>query len=295
VPLGWHVWTNCRFKSGDLTSGADFAGIRVGEGNPVVIVGVLNTSPDSFYAGSVVRSPAEAVKRARRMLDKGADIVDVGAMSTAPRVKPIPVGLERRRLLPIVEALVRKFDSPISIDTQRAEIARAALKAGAHIINDVSGLKADPGMARVLADFGCSAVLMAARRKPGDVRTIEEIKHELGKSLRMCERNDIDLKKIAIDPGIGFGKGAEWDLHILANLRRLAALGRPICVAVSRKSFIGKVLDLPDPAGRLWGSLAATAIAVLNGADAIRTHDPKETLHAVRLAESVRSAGKPKS
>jgi len=111
----------------------------------------------------------------------------------------------------------------------------------------------------------------------------------------MCERHDIDLKKIAIDPGIGFGKGAEWDLHILANLRRLAALGRPICVAVSRKSFIGKVLDLPDPADRLWGSLAATAIAVLNGADVIRTHDPEETLHAVRVAEAVRSAREPKS
>lgn len=295
MPPGWHVWTNCLFRSGDLTRGADLAGIRVGGGNPVVIVGVLNISPDSFYAGSIVKGPAEAVKRARRMLDEGADIVDVGAMSTAPGVKPIPVGLERRRLLPIVNALVKKLDSPISVDTQRAEIARAALEAGAHIINDVSGLKADPEMARVLADFRCSAVLMAAKRKPGDVRTIEEIKHELGKSLRMCEHHDIDLKKIVIDPGIGFGKGAEWDLHILANLRRLAALGRPICVAVSRKSFIGKVLDLPDPADRLLGSLAATAIAVLNGADVIRTHDSEETLHAVRLAESVRSAGGPKS
>lgn len=282
-------------RGGDLTSSADLAGIRVGEGNPVVIVGVLNTSPDSFYAGSVVKSPTEAVKRARRMLDEGAGIIDVGAMSTAPGVKPIPVSLERRKLLPMVEALVRKLDSPISIDTQRAEIAEAALKAGAHIINDVSGLKADPEMARVLADFGCSAVLMAARQKPGDVRTIEGIKRELGKSLRMCERHDIDLKKIIIDPGIGFGKGAEWDLYILANLRRLAALERPICVAVSRKGFIGKVLDLPDPVDRLWGSLAATAIAVLNGADVIRTHDPEETLHAVRLAEAVRNAGKLKS
>lgn len=256
---------------------------------------MLNLSPNSFYAGSIVKNPAEAVNRAQRMLDEGANIIDVGAMSTAPRVKPIPTASERRRLLPIVEALVRKLDSPISIDTQRAEIAKAALNAGAHIINDVSGLKADPKMARVLADFGCSAVLMAARRKPGDVHTIEDIKHELGRSLRTCERHDIDLKKIVIDPGIGFGKGAEWDLYILANLRKLEALGRPICIAVSRKSFIGKVLDLPDPADRLWGSLAATAIAVLNGADIIRTHDPKETIYAVRVAESVRGARKSKS
>jgi dihydropteroate synthase len=273
---------------------AELGGIKVGDHHPVAIVGAMNLSPDSFYAGSVVKGPTEAVKRARCMLDEGADIIDVGAMSTAPGVKPIPLDLERRRLMPIVEALVKKLDSPISVDTQRAEIARAALKAGVHIINDVSGLKADPGMVRVLADFGCSAVLMAARRKPGDVRTIEGIKRELEESLRMCERHDIDLKKIAIDPGIGFGKGAEWDLHILANLKGLAALGRPICVAVSRKSFIGKVLDLPDPADRLWGSLAATAIAVLNGADVIRTHDPGETMHAVRLAESVRSAGSQK-
>jgi len=111
----------------------------------------------------------------------------------------------------------------------------------------------------------------------------------------MCERHGIDLKKIVVDPGIGFGKGAEWDLHILANLRMLEVLGRPICVAVSRKTFIGKVLNLPDPADRLWGSLATTTIAVLNGADVIRTHDPKESLHAVRLAEAVRSAEKSKS
>jgi len=229
------------------------------------------------------------------MLNEGADIIDVGAMSTAPGVKPIPAALERGRLLPIVEALARKLDSPVSVDTQRAEIAEAALKAGAHIINDVSGLKADSEMARVLADFGCSAVLMAAKLKPGDVRTIEDIEHELGKSLRMCERHGIHLKKIVIDPGIGFGKGTEWDLHILANLRKLKALGRPICVAISRKTFIGKVLNLSDPSDRLWGSLAATAIAVLNGADVIRTHDPKEALHAVRLAEAVRSVEKSKS
>jgi dihydropteroate synthase len=264
--------------------------IKIGDHHPVAVIGVLNLSPDSFYAGSIIRSPAEAVSRAQRMLDEGADIIDVGAMSTAPRVKPIPAGLEKRRLLPVAEALARKLDSPISIDTQRASIAKAALKAGVHIINDVSGLKADSEMARVLADFGCSALLMATRRKPGDVRTIEEIEHELGESLRICKRHNIDLKKIVIDPGIGFGKGAERDLHILANLGKLETLGRPICVAVSRKSFIGKVLNLPDPADRLWGSLAATVIAVLNGASIIRTHDPKETLQAVRIAEAVRDA-----
>jgi len=281
--------------SGDFTSHAEIAGIQIGKGNPVVIVGVLNTSPDSFYSGSVVKSPAEAVRRAQRMLDKGADIIDIGAMSTAPGVKPISAALEGRRLLPIAKAIRKELDAPISIDTQRAVIAEAALKAGAHIINDVSGLKADHKMARVLADFGCSTVLMATRQKPGDVRTIDEIRHALEDSLRICKRHDIDLKKIVLDPGIGFGKGVEWDLYILANMRKLLVLERPICVAVSRKSFIGKVLDLPDPTDRLWGSLAATVIAVLNSADIIRTHDPRETLHAIRIAEAVRSAGRPKS
>jgi dihydropteroate synthase len=274
---------------------SELAGIRVGGINPVVVVGVINISPDSFYADSVVKGPAEAVKRARRMLDDGADIIDVGAMSTAPGLRPISLDLELRRLLPIVEILVEEGDSPISIDTQRAEVAEVALKAGAQIINDVSGLKADPSMAKVLADFGCSAILMAARRKPGDVKTIEEIKQELRESLRICEHHDVDLKKIVIDPGIGFGKKAELDIHILANLRKLTALGRPMCVAVSRKSFIGKSLNLPDPADRLSGSLAATSIAVLNGVDVIRTHDPKETLPAIRLAEVVRSVENPKS
>ena len=276
-------------------SSADLAGIRIGGSNPVVVVGVLNISPDSFYAGSVIKSPAKAAKRAKRMLDEGADIIDVGAMSTAPGLKPISPDLELRRLLPIVEILVEEFDSPISVDTQRAEVAEAALKVGARIINDVSGLKADPRMAKVLADFGCSAILMASRQKPGDVGTIEEIKRELRESLRICERHDVDFKKIVIDPGIGFGKEAELDIRILANLRKLKVLERPICVAVSRKSFIGKLLDLPDPTDRLSGSLAATSIAVLNGADVIRTHDPKETLTAIRMAEAVRSAENPKS
>jgi dihydropteroate synthase len=273
---------------------AELAGIKVGGRNPVVLIGVLNVSPNSFYAGSVVQGPAGAVKRANRMLNEGADILDVGAMSTAPGAKPISAAVEKRRLLPVVKALVEELDAPISVDTQRADVARAALEAGAKIINDVSGLKADGEMVHVLAEFKCSAVVMAAEKRPGDVRTIEGIKRELRRSLQICQRHGIDPKKIVVDPGIGFGKGAEWDLYILANMRKLLALGRPICVAVSRKSFIGKVLNLPEPEDRLWGSLAATAVAVLNGADVIRTHDPKETLHAIRLAETIRGARKPK-
>lgn len=275
-------------------SRADLAGVRVGDDSPVVIIGALNIGPESFYRGSVVQGEVEAIERAGRMLEEGAGIIDVGAMSTAPGAKPISTSLERRRLIPIIKALTKELDAPISVDTQRATVAEAALGAGASMINDVSGLKADPRMARVVADFKCSAVLMAAREMPGDARTVDEIQRALRDSLRICERHGIETRKIVVDPGIGFGKGAEWDLYILANLSRLKALGRPICVAVSRKFFIGHVLNLPDPADRLWGSLAATAIAVLNGADVVRTHDPKETSHAIRVAEAVRSAQKPK-
>ncbi len=270
---------------------AELAGIRVGGGNPVVIVGAINVGPESFYRGSVVRSKAEAVERAGTMLEEGAHIIDVGAMSTAPGAKPIPTSLEMRRLIPVVRALVKGLDAPISVDTQRAKVAEAALEAGASIINDVSGLKADPKMARVISSFGCSTVLMAANERPGDAESIDEVMNALRDSLSICKLNGIDERKVVVDPGIGFGKGAEWDLHILANLGRLKNLGRPICVAVSRKSFIGRVLNLSDPGDRLWGSLAATAIAVLNGVDVVRTHDPKETSHAVRIAEAIRSAG----
>ncbi|MDI6820089.1 MAG: dihydropteroate synthase [Candidatus Hodarchaeaceae archaeon] len=268
---------------------ADLAGVRVGDDGPVVIIGALNIGPESFYRGSVVRGEGEVIERAGRMLEEGASIIDIGAMSTAPGIKPISASLERRRLIPVIKALAKELDAPISVDTQRAIVAEAALEAGAGMVNDVSGLKADPRMARVIADFKCSAVLMAARQRPGDARTVDEIRRALEDSLRICERHGIEAQKIAVDPGIGFGKGAEWDLYILANLNRLKALGRPICVAVSRKFFIGHVLNLPDPADRLWGSLAATAIAVLNGADVVRTHDPKETSHAIRVAEAVRS------
>jgi len=271
---------------------AELGGIKVGDGRPVAIIGVLNLSPESFYDGSVIRGSSQALRQARRMLSDGADIIDVGAMSTAPNVKPISMSSEKKRLLPVIKALVKEINAPISADTQRAAVAEAALEAGAKIINDVSGLKADPKMAGVVADARCSAILMAAKEKPGDAKRIGDVRAALQESLRICRRHGIDARKIVIDPGIGFGKGAEWDLHILANLQRLAVLRRPICVAVSRKAFIGKILGLPNPNDRLLGSLAATAIAVQNGAAVVRTHDPKETAQVVRVAEAILRSAK---
>lgn len=273
-----------------MISKAELGGVKVGDGCPVAMIGVLNLSPESFYSGSVVRGSAQALRRARRMLEQGADIIDIGAVSTAPNVEPISLDTERRRILPIIKILANKIDAPVSVDTQRAAIAEEALEIGAKIINDVSGLKSDPRMADVLAKSKCSAILMAARKRPGDVRTVAEIKCELYNSLNICKRSKIDVQKIVIDPGIGFGKGGDYDVQILANLKKLKDLGRPICVAVSRKAFIGRILGLKDPADRLAGSLAATAVAVINGADVVRTHDVEETLRAVRVAEAIRRA-----
>lgn len=257
-------------------------------------MGVINLAPESFYEGSIVKTPKKSVSRALKMSDAGAKIIDLGAMSTAPGVKPISEKVEKKRLLPALEAVLDGVDVPISVDTYRAEVARAALEKGAQIVNDVSGLKADPELAQVVSDYNCSAILMAAKRRPGDVQTIQEIRQALQKSLEICKRHKINLKKISIDPGIGFGKGAKFDLRILANLKKLSTFGPPICVGISRKSFIGKVLGLKDPADRLSGSLAATSIAVLNGAKIIRTHDPQETIHAVRITEAIQSEGEVK-
>ncbi|MFB0500825.1 MAG: dihydropteroate synthase [Candidatus Hadarchaeaceae archaeon] len=286
--------------------------VEVGDGVPVTIIYALNLSPDSFYKGSIVRSKREAVGRASKAIEEGARIIDVGAIGTGPRSKPISAEREMRELIPIIRVLAREFDAPISADTQRAEIAEAAISAGATVINDISGLKSEPKMAEIIAETGCSAVLMAAKRAPGDVYKIDDIRQALGESLHICHERGIQLKKVVLDPAIGYwparlerlGKRANephgklayptatlFDLKIIAELGGLKALKRPICVGISRKTFIGKVLNLPNPTDRLVGSLAATAIAVFNGASVVRTHDVEETLQAVRLAEAIRDAG----
>ena len=286
--------------------------VKVGGKAPVVVIGVINLSPDSFYRGSIVRRVA-IQKYARELVKRGADIIDVGAMGTGPMSKPISAEREMRELIPAIRVLSHQLDVPISADTQRASVAEAAIEAGATIINDISGLKRDVRMADVIADSGCSALLMATKHAPGDVYDIGEIRRVLRESLNICRSSGISLGRIVLDPAVGYwparlarlGRRAKkrlqsgytlatsLDLRILARLGELKSLGRPLCVGISRKSFLGDVLNLPKPEDRLVGSLAATAIAVLNGADVVRTHDPAETRQAVRVAEAIRrSRGK---
>jgi dihydropteroate synthase len=292
---------------------AKLGNVEVGDGLPVVVIGAINLSPNSFYRDSIVKSPADAVKKAREMIEKGASIIDIGAMGTGPSSKPISAKREFNALVPAVKALARELDVPVSADTQRAEIAEATIERGASVINDISGLKADPRMAEVVASSGCSTVLMATRRVPGDTYESEEIKRALNKSLEISRKHGIRLKRVVLDPAIGYWPGrlkrlgrralkqragkpytyaAFLDLRILAKLSEFRELGRPICVGISRKSFIGSVLGLCDPSQRLVGSLAANAIAVLNGAHVLRTHDPAETLQAARMVEAIKDAGK---
>lgn len=281
----------------DLHRRADLAGVLVGAGRPVAIMGVLNVSPASFHRGSVFAGGDALRAAARAMVAAGADIVDVGARSTAPYGgDAVDEDEEADRLGRAVEALVGHLPVPVSADTARPAPARAALEAGALILNDVSGLR-DASTARAIASRGASAVLMASpagqRRETGE--PVEVVAGLLAESLELARAAGIPEGRLVVDPGIGFFRDGpipwhEWDVCVLAGLARLGRLGPPLCVGVSRKSFLGVLTGWEDPADRLAGSLAATAVAVWGGAAVIRTHDVRETLDAVRVAQTLRDA-----
>ena len=279
---------------------AELAGVAVGDGLPVAVMGVINVSPESFHPGSVYRGEEAIVRAALAMVDAGAALVDVGARSTAPYLDAdLDEDLESERLTRAVELLAAKLPVPVSADTCRPGPARAALDAGARVINDVSTLR-DPALAGLVAERAAGLILMATPpgertpgtppRSPSPVAILEDL---LASGLRRAVRARIRQDRIVLDPGIGFFRNAgipwhEWDVEVLAKLRALRVLARPLCVGVSRKSFIGEILGRAPTSERLAGSLAAAAIAVMQGAALIRTHDVAETLDAVRVAERVR-------
>jgi len=271
---------------------ARIAGVEVGDRRPPAIMGIINISSESFYQGSVAAGVEEALALAQRMEEEGADFIDIGAMSTNPKAPMLSEDEERRRLVPVLEALVDGVEVPISVDTQRATIAGEALKIGATMINDVSAFRFDPGMAGVAADAGCPVVLMATRKVRGDALTMEEIITALKESIRLGEEAGVRPENIVVDPGIGLWvpeKKTGYNLEILRRLGELRVLGRPVLVGISRKSFIGTVLGMEDPSERLYGSLSATAIAVMEGAHIIRTHDIEETMEVARMAWAIKT------
>lgn len=276
---------------------AILAGVSLGRGVPVAVMGVLNVSPESFHVGSVHTEGTDLLAAALAMIDAGAALIDVGARSTAPYgASTVSDDDERERLARAVEALAPKVPVPISADTARPGPARAALDAGARVINDVSGLR-DPEVAALIRERGVGAILMAfPRNTPSELAPVASVKVLLKEALERARGAGIPEERVVLDPGIGFFRGEsvawdEWDAAVLAGLGELEALGRPLCVGVSRKSFLGAIIGRPRTEDRLASSLAATAVAVWNGASLVRAHDVSETLDAVRVVERIRRAG----
>ncbi|MFX0097461.1 MAG: dihydropteroate synthase [Candidatus Hodarchaeota archaeon] len=272
----------------------EIAKIRIGDSHPVRVVGIVNCSPDSFYRPSIRLKDDEIANFALKLTEEGAEIIDVGAASTAPpeiygKPQKVSPSFEKEQITRAIPIIKDVTDVPISVDTQKADVAEAALKLGASIVNDVSGLKSDPNMARLVSEYGAAIILMAAKEKPGDVGTVESIIREIKRSISIALENEIDEAKIVIDPGIGFGKDYRLDLNIIQNLAEFRILKKPILISLSRKSFIGRVLEIERPEDRLVGSLAATAIAVYSGVHMIRTHDVSNTVEVVRVAEAIRN------
>ncbi|MDG6928948.1 MAG: dihydropteroate synthase [Nitrososphaerota archaeon] len=273
---------------------SNLGSVRVGDGEPVRVIGVINLSPESFYGGSVVKGPEEAVEAARAMVEQGAAVIDLGGMSTAPyKSTMVSEEVEAGRLLPAVRAVKKELSVDLSVDTYRSGVAESCLSAGAGVVNDVTGLRGDPRMAGVIADHGASAILMTSSVRPGGQDPLARIRASLDESVSAARDAGVPGEKVVVDPGIGFFRDQEmkwldWDTYVITNLRRLALMGLPVNVGVSRKSFIGSICGVKDPAGRLYGSLAAEAVCVANGAHSVRTHNVAATVQAVKLAQRVR-------
>jgi dihydropteroate synthase len=273
---------------------ANLAGLEVGDGFPVRLMGAINASPESFYPGSVVHTEDSLRQQVERMAAEGADILDIGAMSTAPYLSTeIPEEEEIQRLTWAIGVARKIVAVPISADTRRSRVAQAALDAGADVINDVSGLRYDSAMPELVARRARGILLMAWETSPDARDPIATVRGLLEDSLKRIWKAGVPEHRVVVDPGIGFFRKAaipwhEWDCEILRCLESLQTLNRPLLVGVSRKSFIGEILGRKDPADRLVGSLAASVVAVVNGAHMVRTHDVGPTREAVRMAEALR-------
>jgi dihydropteroate synthase len=264
-----------------------FPGIRV--------MGILNVTPDSFFDGGKYSSPDAALEHARRMVEEGADVIDVGGESTRPMAAAIAQDEELARVLPVIRQ-IRPLGVPISIDTIKSQVARAAVAEGASIINDVTAGRSDPAIFHVAAETGAGLILMHSR---GDSRTMqslaeygaiaEEVRAELQTAFDAARAAGVGEDRIAIDPGFGFAKNAEQSLELLRRLETFRAFGRPVLVGVSRKSFLGALLG--DPAAdRLAASLCAQFLAALRGCDIIRTHDVRQTVEMVKILKAILAA-----
>jgi dihydropteroate synthase len=265
-------------------------------GKRTLLMGVLNVTPDSFSDGGLFFSKEKAIAHGIRMVEEGADIIDIGGESTRPGSKPLELEEELHRVIPVIESLTKEVNVPISIDTYKSSVAQRAIEAGAEIVNDISALKFDPSLAQVAAKEDTPLVLMHIRGTPETMQKnvyyeslLSEILRSLKDSIRMAESAGVDPQQIIVDPGIGFGKTIEDNLLIIKNLYELRILGKPILLGTSRKSFIGKILNA-KVGDRLEGTLSSIAIGVLNGAHLIRSHDVLQAKKAIAVADAIRLA-----
>jgi dihydropteroate synthase len=266
-------------------------------GERTLVMGVLNVTPDSFSDGGQFFSFDRAIEQAERMISEGADIIDVGGESTRPGSEFVSQEEELRRVIPVIERLVSSSSIPISIDTTKSEVARAALEAGAEIVNDISGLRFDPAIADESAKAKAGLILMHSRGTPKDMQQmppVEDVMLEvisgLRESVAVAEQRGVARESIAIDPGIGFGKTAEQNVELIAKLDQLAREfpDLPLMIGTSRKSFLGKLLGDAPAGQRLYGTLASVVAAVFNGAHIVRVHDVRAAADAVQVLDAIR-------
>jgi dihydropteroate synthase len=259
-------------------------------------MGILNVTPDSFSGDGLLAGEQDAVEaavaRARRMVAEGADLLDVGGESTRPGHEPVGADEEHRRVIPVIEAVHAAIpDVPISVDTTKPEVAAAALRAGASLVNDVWGVRDDPSMLHVAAAFAAPIVLMHNRTEASYRDVMAEVVEDLARALERAETGGVPRERTILDPGFGFGKTPDHNLAVLRGLGRLRELGRPILLGTSRKSTLGRILDLP-PEERLEATLATTALGIAFGTDIVRVHDVAANVRAARVTDAiVRGAG----
>jgi dihydropteroate synthase len=266
-----------------------------------LVMGILNLTPDSFSDGGSLRTVDAAFARAETLVAEGADLLDLGGESTRPHADAVDTAEERRRVLPLIDALARRFpEVPLSIDTVKSEVARAAVDAGARVVNDVSGLRLDAAMAHTCAAAGVGVVIMHSRGDVHDMASYDHARYdgdpmdgvlaELRAQVDVALAEGIDAACIAVDPGLGFAKRSEHSLRVLASLERLGAWGFPVVLGASRKRFVGELSGVREPAARMHGSVGAALAAFERGARIFRVHDVAATRQALDVADAVRRA-----
>lgn len=263
-------------------------------GTRTYIMGILNVTPDSFSDGGDFDTLAKAIAKARQMVASGADILDIGGQSTRPGAETIPVEEELQRTLPVIQSLRQELEIPISIDTTRSQVAEAAIQAGADWVNDISGATFDPDMLKTVAQLQVPLVLMHIRGTPQTMQQLTDYADLMGEistffteRIAAAEQAGIVRSHLILDPGIGFAKTVPQNLQLLRELPRFRFLDLPLLTGVSRKSFIGKILNQSDPKARLWGTAAACTAAIAGGADILRVHDVAEMVEVSRVADAI--------